>query len=48
MDLGIEGRSAVVTGASRGIGFATARQLLEEGVRVTICGRNAGTASISF
>src|SRR5438445_8933478 len=41
MDLGIKGRSAIVTGASRGIGRETARQFLEEGVRVTICGRNA-------
>jgi 3-oxoacyl-[acyl-carrier protein] reductase len=43
MDLGIKGRSAVVTGASRGIGRETARQFLEESVRVTICGRNADT-----
>ena len=43
MDLGIRGRSAIVTGGSRGIGRETARQFLEEGVRVTICGRNAET-----
>jgi 3-oxoacyl-[acyl-carrier protein] reductase len=43
MELGIKGRSAIVTGASRGIGRETARQFLEEGVRVTICGRNAET-----
>ena len=43
MDLGIRGRAAIVTGASRGIGRETARQFLEEGVRVTICGRNAET-----
>ena len=41
MDLGIKGRSAVVTGGSRGIGRETARQFLEEGVRVMVCGRNA-------
>ncbi len=41
MDLGIKGRSAIVTGGSRGIGRETARQFLEEGVRVMICGRNA-------
>lgn len=41
MDLGIKGRAAIVTGASRGIGRETARQFLEEGVRVMICGRNA-------
>jgi 3-oxoacyl-[acyl-carrier protein] reductase len=43
MDLGIKGKSAIVTGASRGIGRETARQFLEEGVRVTICGRNLET-----
>src|ERR1044071_1945700 len=43
MDLGIKGRSAIITGGSRGIGRETARQFLEEGVRVTICGRNAET-----
>jgi 3-oxoacyl-[acyl-carrier protein] reductase len=43
MDLGIKGRAAIVTGGSRGIGRETARQLLEEGVRVAICGRNPET-----
>jgi 3-oxoacyl-[acyl-carrier protein] reductase len=43
MDLGIEGKAAIVTGGSRGIGRETARQFLEEGVRVMICGRNAAT-----
>ena len=43
MDLGIKGRSAIVTGGSRGIGRETARQFLEEGVRVTICGRTTET-----
>ena len=41
MDLGIRDRVAVVAAASRGLGFATARQLVEEGVRVAICGRDA-------
>jgi 3-oxoacyl-[acyl-carrier protein] reductase len=40
MDLSIKGRRAIVTGGSSGIGFETARQFLEEGVRVLITGRN--------
>ena len=43
MDLGIKGRAALVTGGSRGIGREAARQFLEEGVRVMICGRHAET-----
>ena len=43
MDLGIKGKAAIVTGGSRGIGREAARQFLEEGVRVMICGRNAET-----
>ncbi len=36
MNLGIEGRIALVTGADSGIGFETASQLLAEGVTVVI------------
>ncbi len=34
-------KTAIVTGASRGIGFAVARQLVAEGARVVITGRKA-------
>lgn len=40
MDLGLKGKTAVVTGGSSGIGLATARVLLESGARVAICARN--------
>ena len=41
MELGLRGKVAVVTGASRGIGFAIARTLLEEGCLLAICARDA-------
>lgn len=39
MDLGIEGRTCVVTGASKGIGRASARLLCEEGAHVLLVAR---------
>ena len=41
MDLGLHGKVAVVTGASRGIGKAVAKGLIQEGCKVAICARNA-------
>jgi 3-oxoacyl-[acyl-carrier protein] reductase len=40
MDLGLKGRSCVVTGASRGIGRETARMLCEEGASVLLIARD--------
>jgi 3-oxoacyl-[acyl-carrier protein] reductase len=40
MDLGLTGRACVVTGASSGIGFATARQLQAEGAGVLLVARD--------
>ncbi|WP_058913822.1 SDR family oxidoreductase [Entomohabitans teleogrylli] len=40
MNYQIEGRVAVVTGGSSGIGFATLRLLLAEGAKVAFCGRD--------
>jgi NAD(P)-dependent dehydrogenase (short-subunit alcohol dehydrogenase family) len=40
MDLGLEGNIALVTGGSKGIGFACARLLAEEGAKVVIVSRS--------
>ena len=39
MELGLEDKAALVTGASQGIGMAIARKLAEEGARVATCAR---------
>ena len=36
MDLGLNGRTAIVCGASSGLGLASAEALAEEGVRVVM------------
>lgn len=45
MQLGLRGKVAVVTGASRGIGKAVAATLLDEGCAVAICSRGAAQLS---
>jgi 3-oxoacyl-[acyl-carrier protein] reductase len=40
MDLGLKGRRALVMGASSGLGYAIAEQLVKEGARVAICSRS--------
>lgn len=42
MNLGLGGKLALVTAATGGLGFATAKALVGEGVRVAICGRDEG------
>jgi 3-oxoacyl-[acyl-carrier protein] reductase len=42
MDLGLNGKVALVAGASRGLGFAVARELAREGARVSIASRDEG------
>ncbi|ABW13927.1 short-chain dehydrogenase/reductase SDR [Parafrankia sp. EAN1pec] len=43
MDLHLNGKAALVTGGSRGIGHAIAARLSTEGCRVGICGRDPDT-----
>src|SRR4051812_18752336 len=45
MDLGLGGRGYLLTGASRGLGFATARALVDDGARVLISARSADAVS---
>ncbi len=41
MDLGLRDKVAIVTGSSRGLGFAAAQSLAAEGCRVCLCARTA-------
>ncbi len=45
MDLGLGGRGYLLTGASRGLGFATARALVDDGARVVVSSRSADAVS---
>ncbi len=45
MDLGLEGKAAIVGGSSKGIGRAIAMALAREGCRVTICSRDSRSLS---
>jgi 3-oxoacyl-[acyl-carrier protein] reductase len=41
VDLQLKGKSAIITGSSKGLGLASARALVAEGCRVCICARGA-------
>jgi len=45
MDLGLTDKVAMVAAASRGIGYACARELAREGARVFLCSRDASAAA---
>src|SRR5690606_41365446 len=42
MDLGLKGKRAIVTGATRGIGRRIVDLLADEGVHIGLCARDAG------
>lgn len=48
MELGLSGKTALITGGTSGIGLAVARRLVEEGCRVAVCGRDRGKLDVAL
>lgn len=48
MDLGLKGKTALVTGGTKGIGMACAKALLDEGVTVVIVGRTQASVDTAL
>lgn len=48
MDLHLSGKTALVAAGTKGIGFAIARALAEEGVRVSLCGRTQESVRLAL
>lgn len=47
MDKVLEGKAAIVTGSTRGIGRAIARALAAQGAKVLVCGRSADASQVA-
>ncbi|MEV6009047.1 SDR family oxidoreductase [Streptomyces sp. NPDC051976] len=47
MDLGLRDRVYVLTGASRGLGFAAARELVADGAKVVVSGRTPDNVAVA-
>src|SRR5690606_36930661 len=48
MHIDLSGKTAIVTGSTRGIGLATARGLAEAGATVVITGRNSDDVAVAM
>jgi 3-oxoacyl-[acyl-carrier protein] reductase len=48
MDLGLFGKTALITGGTSGIGLAIAQKLAAEGCRIAICGRDRARLDVAI